>query len=104
MTPLTEIIGFGEKARDRGLFYVDTPGNDLISLTGLAAAGCNVITCSTEYAVPYGFPPVAVIKINAKDTPRFVWKADAVYCKPLRFQVPEHLLKITHYALICRLK
>ena len=64
-TPLTEVIGFGERARGKGLFFVDTPGNDLISLTGLAAAGCNVITYSTECAVPYGFPFVPVIKITA---------------------------------------
>ena len=38
---------------------------DLISLTGLAAAGCNVMTYSTESAVPYGFPFVPVIKITA---------------------------------------
>ena len=48
---MTEVIGFGERARGKGLFFVDTPGNDLISLTGLAAAGCNVITYSIECLV-----------------------------------------------------
>ena len=64
-TPLTEVIGFGERTRGQGLFFVDTPGSDLISLAGLAAAGCNVITYSTECAVPYGFPCVPVIKLTA---------------------------------------
>jgi len=65
-TPLTEVLGYGERAQGKGLFFVDTPGSDLVSLAGLAAAGCNVITYSTECAVPYGFPFVPVIKITAR--------------------------------------
>lgn len=65
-TPLTEVLEFGEIAEGKGMFFVDTPGSDLLSLAGLAAAGCNVITYSTECAVPYGFPFVPVIKITAR--------------------------------------
>ena len=64
--PLREVVGYGEVPKSNGLFFIDTPGHDLPSLTGLAAAGCNVITYSTECAVPYGFPFVPVIKITAK--------------------------------------
>ncbi len=65
-TPLTEVVGYGEVPQGKGMFFVDTPGNDLMSLAGLAAAGCNVITYSTECAAPYGFPFVPVIKITAR--------------------------------------
>jgi len=65
-TPLTEVVGYGEVPEGKGLFYVDTPGNDLKSVTGLAAAGCNIITYSTECAAPYGFPFVPVVKITAR--------------------------------------
>jgi len=64
--PLMEVVGYGEVPKCQGLFFIDTPGHDLPSLTGLAAAGCNIITYSTECAVPYGFPFVPVIKITAK--------------------------------------
>jgi altronate dehydratase large subunit len=64
--PLMEVVGYGEIPSAKGLFFIDTPGHDIPSLTGLAAAGCNVITYSTECAVPYGFPFVPVIKITAK--------------------------------------
>ncbi len=64
--PLMEVMGYGEVPKSKGLFFIDTPGHDIPSLTGLAAAGCNVITYSTECAVPYGFPFVPVIKITAK--------------------------------------
>ncbi|MCK4222082.1 MAG: UxaA family hydrolase, partial [Dehalococcoidia bacterium] len=65
-TPLTDVVGYGEIPEGKGMFYVDTPGNDLQSLTGLAAAGCNVITYSTEGAAPMGFPFVPVIKLTAR--------------------------------------
>jgi altronate dehydratase large subunit len=64
--PLTEVVDYGEIPEGKGMFYVNTPGNDLKSLTGLAAAGCNVITYSTEGAAPFGFPFVPVIKITAR--------------------------------------
>lgn len=64
--PLTEVVGYGELPEGKGMFFVNTPGNDLQSLTGLAAAGCNVITYSTEGAAPMGFPFVPVIKITAR--------------------------------------
>ena len=64
--PLTEVVGYGEVPEGKGMFFVDTPGNDLKSLAGLAAAGCNIITYSTECAAPYGFPFVPVIKITAR--------------------------------------
>ena len=63
---LTEVVDYGEVPKGKGMFLVNTPGNDLQSMTGLAAAGCNVITYSTECAAPYGFPFVPVIKITAR--------------------------------------
>jgi altronate dehydratase large subunit len=64
--PLMEVVEYGEIPAGKGLFFVNTPGHDIPSVTGLAAAGCNIITYSTECAVPYGFPFVPVIKITAK--------------------------------------
>jgi altronate dehydratase len=37
---LTEVTSFGERARAKDLFFVNTLKNDLISLTGPEAAGC----------------------------------------------------------------
>jgi altronate dehydratase large subunit len=64
--PLSEVVGYGEIPEGRGMFFVDTPGSDMASLTGLAAAGCNVMTYSTEGAAPFGFAFVPVIKITAR--------------------------------------
>ena len=64
-TPLTEVVPYGAVAEGKGMFFVNTPGNDLMALTGLAAAGCNVMTYATECCAPYGFPFVPVIKLTA---------------------------------------
>ena len=64
-TPLMEVCDYGGMPKCKGLFFIDTPGNDYQSLTGLAAAGCQVITYSTEGACPPAFPFVPTIKITA---------------------------------------
>ncbi|TFH35516.1 MAG: altronate dehydratase, partial [Dehalococcoidia bacterium] len=65
-TPLTEVVDFAEIPEGKGMWFMNTPGNDLMSVTGLAAGGCNIITYSTEGACPYGFPWVPVIKMTAR--------------------------------------
>ncbi len=65
-TPLTEVVDYAEVPEGKGMWFMNTPGNDLMSVTGLAAGGCNIITYSTEGACPYGFPWVPVIKMTAR--------------------------------------
>lgn len=65
-TPLTEVLEFGEASKGEGLFFIDAPGGDLPSQAALAAAGCNVITFSTECINPTAFPFVPVLKITAR--------------------------------------
>jgi altronate dehydratase large subunit len=64
-TALMEVCDYGEVPCSKGLFFVDSPGNDYQSLTALAAAGCQVITYSTEGACPPAFPFVPTIKLTA---------------------------------------
>jgi altronate dehydratase large subunit len=72
-TALMEVCDYGEVPNSKGLFFVDSPGNDYQSLTALAAAGCQVITYSTEGACPPIFPFVPTIKLtaNARHCRRF---------------------------------
>ena len=42
---------------------MNTPGYDPVSLTGLAAGGCNLIAFTTGRGSAIGFPTVPVIKI-----------------------------------------
>ena len=49
---------------------MNTPGYDPISLTGLAAGGCNLIAFTTGRGSAIGFPTIPVLKI-ATNTPLF---------------------------------
>ena len=66
-TPLMQVCEYGEIPKSKGLFFINGPGSDYISLTSLAAAGCQIITYSTEAACPPAFPFVPTIKITANE-------------------------------------
>lgn len=61
---VTDVIAYGECIGKRGLTLLESPGNDAISSTALAAAGANVILFTTGRGTPLGFP-VPTIKISS---------------------------------------
>lgn len=48
----------------RGLYFMDTPGQDIDSITGMVAGGATVIIFSTGRGTPTGCPIAPVIKIT----------------------------------------
>ncbi len=62
-SPLTDAVDFAERIRTPGFVFMNTPGYDPVSLTGLAAGGCNLIAFTTGRGSAIGFPSVPVIKI-----------------------------------------
>jgi len=62
--PIQAVYGYGDTPRVKGLVVMDSPGREPELLTGLAAAGCNVIAFTTGLGAPQGFPFVPVIKIT----------------------------------------
>lgn len=69
-SPLVEVYDYGEKINSAGLAFMNTPGYDPVSLTGLAAGGVNVIAFTTGRGSAIGFPNVPVLKI-ASNTSTF---------------------------------
>lgn len=61
--PITGVLEYGETIPGKGLFILDSPGREAEIMTGLAAAGCNVIVFSTGGGAPQGYPIVPVIKV-----------------------------------------
>lgn len=59
---VTDVIGYGERAKVAGLTLLQGPGNDAVSSTALTAAGANLILFTTGRGTPLGFP-VPTIKI-----------------------------------------
>jgi altronate hydrolase len=60
---LTDAVDYAERIHSPGFVFMNTPGYDPISLTGLAAGGVNLIAFTTGRGSAIGFPTIPVIKI-----------------------------------------
>lgn len=59
-----DVYEYGERPKVKGLVVMDSPGREPELLTGMAAAGCNVIVFTTGRGAPQGFPFVPVLKVT----------------------------------------
>lgn len=62
-TTLNAVYLYGEQVMEKGLVFMDTPGNDPASVTGMVAGGANMIAFTTGRGSVFGFKPVPSIKI-----------------------------------------
>ncbi len=62
-TMLAGVVDYAEPVTGKGLIVMDTPGYDPVSITGIAAGGCNLIAFTTGRGSAIGFPIVPVLKI-----------------------------------------
>jgi altronate hydrolase len=60
---LQEVYDYAERVTSPGFVFMNTPGYDPVSLTGLAAGGCNLIAFTTGRGSAIGFPTIPVVKI-----------------------------------------
>lgn len=65
--PIQAVYEYGIPPAVKGLVVMDSPGREPEILTGLAAAGCNIIAFSTGRGAPQGFPFVPVLKITGNE-------------------------------------
>lgn len=63
-TPIVDFIDYAQHIRHKGLSIMNGPGNDLESMTGIAASGANIILFSTGMGTTEGNLIVPVIKIS----------------------------------------
>lgn len=61
--PIEGILEYSEKPKSKGLWLMIEPGLDVESMTGLAAAGAQIIIMTTGRGSPCGNPVAPVIKI-----------------------------------------
>lgn len=59
---VTDVLNYGDIARNTGLNLLNGPGNDMVAVTNLTAAGCHLILFTTGRGTPLG-APVPTIKI-----------------------------------------
>jgi len=60
---LIEVYEYAERITTPGFAFMNTPGYDPVSLSGLAAGGCNLIAFTTGRGSAIGFPTIPVLKI-----------------------------------------
>ena len=68
--PLQEVLEYAEVPTKRGLVFMDTPGHDIESITGMVAGGAQVIFFTTGRGTCVGCPVAPVIKI-CSNSPTF---------------------------------
>ena len=62
--PITQVLEYAERITERGIVFMDTPGFDPVSVTGLAAGGCNVVAFTTGRGSVYGCSIAPTVKIS----------------------------------------
>jgi len=62
-TPINEVLEYAGRPSKRGLVIMDTPGYDIESMAGLAAAGTQIILFTTGRGSIAGCPAVPVVKV-----------------------------------------
>ena len=61
---IKEVLEYGEKPSKKGLVIMDTPGQDVESMTGMIAGGAQLIAFTTGQGTPVGSVIAPVIKIT----------------------------------------
>lgn len=60
---LEDVVDYAERVTGPGFVFMNTPGYDPVSITGLAAGGVNLIAFTTGRGSAIGFPSIPVLKI-----------------------------------------
>lgn len=61
--PVTAVLDYGDFVQKPGLNLLNGPGNDIVAITNLTAAGCHLILFTTGRGTPLG-APVPTVKIS----------------------------------------
>jgi altronate dehydratase len=73
--PLMEVYRYGEAVQARGFCFMDTPGLDPVSMTGLISGGCNIAVFTTGRGSVYGCKPSPCIKV-ATNSALYEWMSE----------------------------
>lgn len=63
-SPVTDVLAYGERSTQSGLQLLSGPGNDLVAVTALSAAGCQIVLFTTGRGTAFG-GAVPTIKLSS---------------------------------------
>ncbi|UTL73974.1 UxaA family hydrolase [Bacillus halotolerans] len=67
ISPVSDVLKYGEVLQTNGLTLLSAPGNDLIASSALAAAGCHIVLFTTGRGTPFGtFVPTVKVATNTQ--------------------------------------
>lgn len=66
-SPVVSAVGYGGYVRESGLHLVCTPGNDVLSTTGMAGAGATIQLFTTGLGTATGNPVSPMVKLSTND-------------------------------------
>ncbi|MCD8501875.1 MAG: altronate dehydratase family protein [Bacillaceae bacterium] len=66
---VVDVLDYGDRLKEPGLNLLQGPGNDLVAVTALAAAGAHIVLFTTGRGTPFG-GPVPTVKIST-NTPLY---------------------------------
>ncbi|WP_028933168.1 UxaA family hydrolase [Pseudonocardia spinosispora] len=62
-TTLTDVVDYAAPVTSKGFVFMDTPGYDPVSVTGIVAGGANVVCFTTGRGSAFGCAPVPSLKL-----------------------------------------
>ncbi len=62
--PLQDVIDYAAPITQKGLIWMDTPGQDVEQLTGMVAGGCHIVVFTTGRGTCCGSPIAPTIKVS----------------------------------------
>ncbi|HJX37442.1 MAG TPA: UxaA family hydrolase [Anaerolineae bacterium] len=75
-TPIVEVVDYAQEPSRKGLVIMDGPAHDVVSVTGMVAAGAQIVVFTTGIGTPVGSPVAPVIKISSNSALYWRWKGN----------------------------
>ncbi len=63
--PIQDVLNYAKPINKKGLLFMDSPGHDVESVTGMVSGGAQVVIFTTGRGTPTGCPIAPVIKVCA---------------------------------------
>lgn len=100
LSTVVDVLGYGDKVTKSGLSLLDGPGNDIVAVTNLTAAGAHLVLFTTGRGTPLGgaVPTVKIATNNNLATRKANWidfdASPALEGKPLTDELLAYVIAV----------